>query len=659
MEFVAEGGEVINLLNLSPIKVKKRLMEAAGRWCISKGLSSLGCDSLELVERVEWSWASKALHSIRLSSQESGGLRATIDGSAWTEARMYEAGYLLTDECQCMADTGDTPHRVLRCLLNQEDRSKMEAASLEAAKQQELDEALCLRISRLIPIREQGIERGPQEEMTVAIAAAGGYEVQLHEQGMSGMEGEGSGEALVIDGVLADLGHFSPEILEACRVWRAERGRTGAKFFEGAVFTDGSAVDATMGRFARAGAAIIQLEGAVTSGEVSLVNERSAVCPVGFRGMACSLAGHRETSSDGELRSMELAVKAANPPLRIFTDYKLIIDGLKMGRKWCTDASKAQACRWKRIWGEIGEWPEGSIEAVHVKAHREAGEVGNDREKLLWIGNYIADLAAKCAARQRQADRAVIGEYKKDKRNYLELARLAAKVMVKCSEERPWKKEGRRWVVFGEDRAVREQGRKHVLFQDGKGTARCLHCPQFASTRSSQLKMKSTACKGPMQERVGDSLGRRLMWPKDIGGGELSGVLWCNRCGSYAESAPRALARRCQGHQSRAGKINISWFKRGWHPRQVRRLEEPVRVTARRSLAKGLGGVGVERGRGERRGLEAGQGGDPGDSTGVGTMGRGISEGTPAAFEGPPDEVWEELRYGGTMGPDEGEAPDR
>ena len=40
-------------------------------------------------------------------------------------------------------------------------------------------------------------------------------------------------------------------------------------------------------------------------------------------------------------------------------------------------------------------------------------------------------------------------------------------------------------------------------------------------------------------------------------------------------------------------------------------------------------------------------------------MGRGIGEGTPAAFEGPPDEVWEELRYGGTMGPGEGEAPDR
>ena len=77
MEFVAEDGEVINLLNLSPIKVKKRLMEAAGRWCISKGLSSLGCDSLELVERVEWSWASKALH--RSPTQQPGKRRAESD----------------------------------------------------------------------------------------------------------------------------------------------------------------------------------------------------------------------------------------------------------------------------------------------------------------------------------------------------------------------------------------------------------------------------------------------------------------------------------------------------------------------------------------------------------------------------------------------------
>ena len=100
------------------------------------------------------------------------------------------------------------------------------------------------------------------------------------------------------------------------------------------------------------------------------------------------------------------------------------------------------------------------------------------------------------------------------------------------------------------------------------------------------------------------------MRSRDVGGGETSGVIWCNLCGAYAESAPRALARPCQGHTTRAGKVNISWFIRGWHPRQVRRLEGPVRVPAgnrRRNPEGGEGCDGITEGKGER---EAAMGGD-------------------------------------------------
>ena len=70
------------------------------------------------------------------------------------------------------------------------------------------------------------------------------------------------------------------------------------------------------------------------------------------------------------------------------------------------------------------------------------------------------------------------------------------------------------------------------------------------------------------------------------GGGEDSGVVWCTRCGAYAEQAPRALIKECRGYKSRAGKINIDWLSRGWHPRQIRRLSEPQLVRDQRGARK-------------------------------------------------------------------------
>ena len=73
VEFVTEEGEVMNLLDNSPIKVRKRLEEAADRWCISKGLKSLGCNGEEMVDKVEWEWAKEARHRMPLSRQEKDG----------------------------------------------------------------------------------------------------------------------------------------------------------------------------------------------------------------------------------------------------------------------------------------------------------------------------------------------------------------------------------------------------------------------------------------------------------------------------------------------------------------------------------------------------------------------------------------------------------
>ena len=134
----------------------------------------------------------------------------------------------------------------------------------------------------------------------------------------------------------------------------------------------------------------------------------------------------------------------------------------------------------------------------------------------------MVDAVAKSAAKHRQVPRECIKAFKKDKKNYLELARLAGKVMVQCAEERPWKKEGRRWAEYGEEKAPRASRRKHELFEDNSGTTWCLHCPQRASTKSSRLRLKHSECKGPVQGRVAKEWGHQLMRSRDVGGGRTA-----------------------------------------------------------------------------------------------------------------------------------------
>ena len=64
---------------------------------------------------------------------------------------------------------------------------------------------------------------------------------------------------------------------------------------------------------------------------------------------------------------------SAVPPVVVFTDYKAIVDGLRIGRKWCTAGDKEQADRWARIWRGIEKWPRNYLVGTHVRAHRAVG----------------------------------------------------------------------------------------------------------------------------------------------------------------------------------------------------------------------------------------------------------------------------------------------
>ena len=225
--------------------------------------------------------------------------------------------------------------------------------------------------------------------------------------------------------------------------------------------------------------------------------------PLEARVVCCSLGGERLTSGGGELFNMELLMQKAVPPLIVFTDYKAIVDGLARGKRWCTAGDKKQADRWKRIWERLERWPKGSLVAKHVKSHRGLEEVESVRDRIVWLGNWIADGIAKAGAARWRVEAAIREGYAQDWRDYRAEARLAGRVIVRAAADRPWAREGRRWAVFQEDVGLRERGPRHWLFKVGVRT-RCAFCPPYADARATLRRLRCTPCREGGREGTGE-----------------------------------------------------------------------------------------------------------------------------------------------------------
>ena len=168
-EWVDSEGGTLDLLATSPVKMKKLLIRAAREWTLKAGLKSAGFEVVaKEAKRVEWDWVKKILHGSQGGpAEERGGVRATIDGSAWTESRLWKAGYRERQECACGHEVGNTPHRLLRCSLHKEDRDGMPGKILEDAEAFLEDGIMEGRVHRLLPIRRRALPEPPSEADTV------------------------------------------------------------------------------------------------------------------------------------------------------------------------------------------------------------------------------------------------------------------------------------------------------------------------------------------------------------------------------------------------------------------------------------------------------------------------------------------------------------
>ena len=128
-------GVEYNVLQVSPKRMLRRLKEAASRWGWKKVFVGKGYgdeEAASMAARVHGEWHRTALHGMHdATPEERGAARAVMDGSAWTEARCCQAGYIEFPLCKwCQLAVGTMKHRLFKCQRLEEVEGKSLARAL-------------------------------------------------------------------------------------------------------------------------------------------------------------------------------------------------------------------------------------------------------------------------------------------------------------------------------------------------------------------------------------------------------------------------------------------------------------------------------------------------------------------------------------------------
>ena len=192
---------------------------------------------------------------------------------------------------------GNTPHRLLRCPLHEEDRAGLSDSWLADAEGLLRNEMMEGRVHRLLPVRRHALLEPPREADTAIqeVRWEAGHGTGYHAFSEWDDEGAVAMERVTLDGeVVAYVGEFSAEVQEECRQWKVRSRLAGTlpeEPFEGWVCSDGSVVDGNGHILGRAGAAIVQLGGSAGKATVMGWEKEPSINPLQVRALCCSMGG--------------------------------------------------------------------------------------------------------------------------------------------------------------------------------------------------------------------------------------------------------------------------------------------------------------------------------------------------------------------------------
>ena len=177
--------------------------------------------------------------------------------------------------------------------------------------------------------------------------------------------------------------------------------------FTGRVYIDGSAQFPAEPFLRRCGYSVVSLDDRL---------DWSVHHPAAISLAACAAYGplkrHLHTVPASDTMALLCALRNADPPLQVGYDCKVVGDTWQGGTGNGTSAKSPLADLWRKIWAELDQprW-KGQFRMFNLKSHTPFDCSWTSDRKRDWVGNEVADLAAKCALQAWRAHAEFADQY--------------------------------------------------------------------------------------------------------------------------------------------------------------------------------------------------------------------------------------------------------
>ncbi len=508
-----ERGEEIDMGVTDPRGVRVAVERATCAAAASSAAAKMGLGSAS--SEIWVSPIRRALKSKAMSPMAKASLRRASAGGYWTNARRAAQGLCTSMDCdRCGHGPDDAHHRIWKCHILDELREQYTTEDMrDAAEAAPRDDPDWTRAVRVDPRSDMPPPRRGHSEQR--------YFAEWESQG---------------------------------------------KVFDGAIFTDGSALNPQCPEVRRAGWAVVQMDA------------RGRVVKAVFGHVPAS-ASIEQTAAAGEVYALRRAAELAVGDVAVHVDYQGIVDGCRNGHAWCTSHRRPNAHSWRGYWRAMDDR---RPDIIKVKAHRTQQEAQDDADPdavWKWRGNRAADYYAKLGARAHTtpASRGVADKYEQQ---LADCTRLARWIGIALSQ---WPRAGvgtRADKAARKAAAARRRARRdvaasrhgHSITVDRDGW-RCRVCGKGATTHGGATALARGRCEGHTANRIGAqglAPSAHTLWAAEADStqtGRLApDVVWCSRCGAYSSTKVYNLGKACGGYPEKSAKTRLAAFNCRRHP---------------------------------------------------------------------------------------------
>ena len=585
---VSDLDEKFDLVRVAPKEVVRHLLLTIRRWQKKRAQAKLGYaeevdyDLLRAIYNNRWKQADMSTEARR------GALRQLTVGGLWTRQRLCAHDRALSSCCAHFGQEEDTPgHRWWKCVGTRALRaSQLVEATALANTVSELVLGGCL-FSLGQPLvydlpGEMEIEEELFEEIPRAAAKRNSQGCLLSPAPCEAGGGEGGLAELDDEADFEfDFREEEPAVEVAGAVTQDDEGdrRRNMKKggFRGEVYLDGSGMNPTEPRLRRCGWSAVMISDDTYEVIYALYGP---------------LPRWPQTVPHSEHYALLMAITRAVGDCVFITDCQSVVDYFLLGAGACA-AGRPFAQLWRGIRKHKLRLEEEGFAIVveKVLAHQDPGrfEDGSaDQRKC--IGNDHADEHAKKGSATHAFQESTIADFKQHREQNLLVVNAVVTAWCFTLDDRSWIcKDDALLVVEAPDgagaRPVADPPLvvvQHVLVQRSWGT-QCRTCRRWAREPAQMEKLENMKCT-PMVAGIAehDPDGRAHL-SHDLHVHE-TGVVWCEKCGSYADRVLKNLQYTCMESASRSGAAARARLRLGRHPRSG----QPLSVAAgpgHRSLA--------------------------------------------------------------------------